>query len=151
MAGTISKMGESSLSASIDCSRTPIVAPTLSLRSLCTDGMRSQFEVGGEDEDSSPETRQNCWRSTRGRHISAQRRILMTLAFRLPSTSSSLRSSLARMSRRTHSTSPEPRAAKRPRLDVERALTPEDYKNGVMLAPMVRSGARAWTPQARPR
>jgi hypothetical protein len=45
------------------------------------------------------------------------------------------------MSRRSHSTSPEPRAAKRPRL--ERPLTADDYKDGVMLAPMVRSGACA--------
>ena len=43
------------------------------------------------------------------------------------------------MSRRSHSASPGPRDAKRPRLDY---LTPDDYRNGVMLAPMVRSGAR---------
>ncbi|KAG6812842.1 hypothetical protein H0H92_015940 [Tricholoma furcatifolium] len=44
------------------------------------------------------------------------------------------------MSRRTLSTSPEPeaRAAKRARLD---HLTKEDFKNGIFLAPMVRSGA----------
>ncbi|KAG6857291.1 hypothetical protein H0H87_006484 [Tephrocybe sp. NHM501043] len=42
------------------------------------------------------------------------------------------------MLRRAHSPSPEPRAAKRPRLD---HLTPEDFKNGIFLAPMVRSGA----------
>lgn len=40
--------------------------------------------------------------------------------------------------RRSLSSSP-PRDLKRPRLA---GLTPDDYKNGVMLAPMVRSGAR---------
>ncbi|KAI0275475.1 hypothetical protein BC834DRAFT_947463 [Gloeopeniophorella convolvens] len=44
---------------------------------------------------------------------------------------------LAIMSRRSLSTSP-PRDIKRPRLA---GLTPDDYRNGVMLAPMVRSGA----------
>ncbi|KZT02205.1 FMN-linked oxidoreductase [Laetiporus sulphureus 93-53] len=46
------------------------------------------------------------------------------------------------MSRRAHSSSPpsSPRLAKRPRLDFE-PLTSEDYKNGIVLAPMVRSGA----------
>ncbi|CCL98544.1 uncharacterized protein FIBRA_00544 [Fibroporia radiculosa] len=46
------------------------------------------------------------------------------------------------MSRRAHSPSPpsSPRLSKRPRLEIE-PLTPEDYKNGVVLAPMVRSGA----------
>ncbi|KZT73377.1 FMN-linked oxidoreductase [Daedalea quercina L-15889] len=46
------------------------------------------------------------------------------------------------MSRRSHSP-PDPsssRLAKRPRLDFE-PLTPDDYKDGLMLAPMVRSGA----------
>ena len=45
------------------------------------------------------------------------------------------------MSRRERSSSapPSPREAKRPRL--ETPLTSEDYKNGIMLAPMVRSGA----------
>ncbi|THH13675.1 hypothetical protein EW146_g6566 [Bondarzewia mesenterica] len=42
------------------------------------------------------------------------------------------------MSRRSHSASPGLRDAKRPKLD---HLTPDDYKNGIMLAPMVRSGA----------
>ncbi|KAA1478065.1 FMN-linked oxidoreductase [Dentipellis sp. KUC8613] len=44
------------------------------------------------------------------------------------------------MSRRSLSASPDrdTREAKRPRLD---ALTPDDYRNGIMLAPMVRSGA----------
>ncbi|KAF8913201.1 hypothetical protein CPB84DRAFT_1841593 [Gymnopilus junonius] len=43
------------------------------------------------------------------------------------------------MSRRTHSTSPTPtRPPKRPKLD---HLTKDDFKNGVFLAPMVRSGA----------
>ena len=42
------------------------------------------------------------------------------------------------MSRRSFSSSP-PRDIKRPRLA---GLTPDDYRNGVMLAPMVRSGAR---------
>ncbi|GLB43570.1 putative dihydrouridine synthase (Dus) [Lyophyllum shimeji] len=42
------------------------------------------------------------------------------------------------MARRSLSTSPPPRAAKRLRLD---HLTSEDFKNGVFLAPMVRSGA----------
>ncbi|KAK7686542.1 hypothetical protein QCA50_010142 [Cerrena zonata] len=49
------------------------------------------------------------------------------------------------MSRRSRSSSPaldstSPRLAKRPRLDFA-PLTPQDYKDGVMLAPMVRSGA----------
>ena len=45
------------------------------------------------------------------------------------------------MSRRERSSSapPSPREAKRPKL--EAPLTSEDYKNGIMLAPMVRSGA----------
>jgi hypothetical protein len=42
------------------------------------------------------------------------------------------------MSRRSLSTSP-PRDIKRPRIA---GLTPDDYRNGLMLAPMVRSGAR---------
>ncbi|CAA7268086.1 unnamed protein product [Cyclocybe aegerita] len=42
------------------------------------------------------------------------------------------------MSRRSHSTSPSPRPQKRAKLD---HLTQEDFKNGVFLAPMVRSGA----------
>ncbi|TFY73944.1 hypothetical protein EWM64_g10068 [Hericium alpestre] len=43
------------------------------------------------------------------------------------------------MSRRSLSlTSDDSREAKRPRLDV---LTPDDYRNGLILAPMVRSGA----------
>ncbi|KAI0964534.1 hypothetical protein AcW1_001332 [Taiwanofungus camphoratus] len=47
-----------------------------------------------------------------------------------------------KMARHSHSLSPPPssRLAKRPRLDFV-PLTPEDYKHGVMLAPMVRSGA----------
>lgn len=46
-----------------------------------------------------------------------------------------------KMSRRARSSStpPSPREAKRPRF--EAPLTSEDYKNGIMLAPMVRSGA----------
>ncbi|KAL6307795.1 hypothetical protein BKA93DRAFT_727023 [Sparassis latifolia] len=46
------------------------------------------------------------------------------------------------MSRRPSSSSPtsSPRLAKRPRLEYE-PLTPDDYKNGIMLAPMVRSGS----------
>ena len=50
--------------------------------------------------------------------------------------------SLLKMSRRERSSSApsSPREAKRPRL--EAPLTSEDYKNGIMLAPMVRSGAR---------
>lgn len=53
----------------------------------------------------------------------------------------SIRSPL-RMSRRerSSSTSSFPRESKRPRL--EAPLTSEDYKNGIVLAPMVRSGAR---------
>ena len=43
------------------------------------------------------------------------------------------------MSRRSNSLSPSPRAPKRAKLD---HLTYEDFKNGVFLAPMVRSGAR---------
>ena len=50
----------------------------------------------------------------------------------------SFRPRLVFMSRRSFSSSP-PRDAKRPRLE---GLTPDDYRNGVMLAPMVRSGAR---------
>ncbi|KAJ6601151.1 hypothetical protein DFH09DRAFT_900423 [Mycena vulgaris] len=42
------------------------------------------------------------------------------------------------MSRRSHSHSPSPRAPKRTKID---HLTSEDFKNGVFLAPMVRSGA----------
>ncbi|KAF7974909.1 hypothetical protein HWV62_11071 [Athelia sp. TMB] len=44
------------------------------------------------------------------------------------------------MSRRPHSTSPpdSPRLSKKPKLQ---HLTPENFKNGVFLAPMVRSGA----------
>ena len=42
------------------------------------------------------------------------------------------------MSRRHLSSSPSPRAYKRTKLD---HLTKEDFKNGVFLAPMVRSGA----------
>ena len=42
------------------------------------------------------------------------------------------------MSRRSLSPSP-PRDIKRPRIA---GLTPDDYRNGLMLAPMVRSGAR---------
>jgi len=42
------------------------------------------------------------------------------------------------MSRRSHSISPPP-PAKRPRIE---HLTSEDFKDGVFLAPMVRSGAR---------
>ncbi|KAJ7222876.1 hypothetical protein B0H12DRAFT_1031152 [Mycena haematopus] len=42
------------------------------------------------------------------------------------------------ISRRSHSRSPSPRAPKRAKFD---HLTPEDFKNGIMLAPMVRSGA----------
>ncbi|KAL1739904.1 hypothetical protein HDZ31DRAFT_48561 [Schizophyllum fasciatum] len=41
------------------------------------------------------------------------------------------------MARRAHSTSPE-RSAKRMKMD---RLTPDDYRNGIFLAPMVRSGA----------
>ena len=46
------------------------------------------------------------------------------------------------MSRRSQPPSPDssPRATKRPRLEYG-PLTSEDYKNGLMLAPMVRSGA----------
>ncbi|KAJ7053978.1 hypothetical protein C8F01DRAFT_996279 [Mycena amicta] len=42
------------------------------------------------------------------------------------------------MSRRSHTRSPSPRAPKRIKID---HLTKEDFKNGVFLAPMVRSGA----------
>ena len=45
---------------------------------------------------------------------------------------------LVLMSRRSLSSSPS-RHIKRPRLE---GLTPDDYKNGLVLAPMVRSGAR---------
>lgn len=43
------------------------------------------------------------------------------------------------MSRRSFSSSSPPRDIKRPRIA---GLTPDDYRNGLMLAPMVRSGAR---------
>ncbi|KAG5644146.1 hypothetical protein DXG03_009040 [Asterophora parasitica] len=55
-----------------------------------------------------------------------------------PDGTTALRSPVNIMSRRAHSISPPPRAAKRARLD---HLTSGDYKNGVFLAPMVRSGA----------
>ncbi|KAF9524096.1 tRNA-dihydrouridine synthase 2 [Crepidotus variabilis] len=42
------------------------------------------------------------------------------------------------MSRRSHSASPSPRPLKRSKID---HLTKDDFKNGVFLAPMVRSGA----------
>ena len=45
------------------------------------------------------------------------------------------------MSGRSLSLSPPLRAAKRPKLDDDR-LTLDDFKNGVFLAPMVRSGSR---------
>jgi hypothetical protein len=51
------------------------------------------------------------------------------------------RSLLSKMSRRTHSPELSPRAQKKQKLN---HLTSEDYKNGVFLAPMVRSGARKW-------
>ena len=59
-----------------------------------------------------------------------------------------LSSIIFKMTRRSRSPSPtlevtSPRLAKRPRLDFT-PLTPEDYKDGVMLAPMVRSGACAF-------
>jgi tRNA-dihydrouridine synthase 2 len=53
---------------------------------------------------------------------------------------------LVLMSRRSFSSSP-PRDIKRPRLA---GLTPDDYRNGVMLAPMVRSGARTLDHSAFP-
>ncbi|KAL4250290.1 tRNA-dihydrouridine(47) synthase [NAD(P)(+)] [Abortiporus biennis] len=70
--------------------------------------------------------------------------------FRLPKPPQSLKNLLdtfLQMSRRSRSPSPHP--SKRQKLDHEQAsssallppLTPDDYKNGVMLAPMVRSGA----------
>ena len=45
------------------------------------------------------------------------------------------------MLRRHVSPSPSPRVHKRAKLD---HLTKEDFKNGVFLAPMVRSGACKW-------
>lgn len=66
----------------------------------------------------------------------------------LPTRPSSLHISRA-MSRREMSTSPAPggeRALKRQKLG---HLTPESFKNGVFLAPMVRSGARASTQLAQ--
>jgi hypothetical protein len=50
----------------------------------------------------------------------------------------SLRSVLFKMSRRPHSPEPLSKSVKKQKLD---NLTSEDYKNGVFLAPMVRSGA----------
>ncbi|KAJ3563572.1 hypothetical protein NP233_g8854 [Leucocoprinus birnbaumii] len=50
----------------------------------------------------------------------------------------SLRTVISRMSRRSRSPEPSPRPLKRQKLN---HLTSEDYKNGVFLAPMVRSGA----------
>jgi len=46
--------------------------------------------------------------------------------------------SVVTMSRRSHSTSPSPRPLKRAKME---HLTSEDFKNGIFLAPMVRSGA----------
>jgi hypothetical protein len=46
--------------------------------------------------------------------------------------------------RDAHPTTPEPRPSKRARGDAC-PLAADDYKNGVMLAPIVRSGARAWS------
>ena len=46
------------------------------------------------------------------------------------------------MSRRSHSVSPPPPPPKRPRRSRDDHLTSDDFKNGVFLAPMVRSGAR---------
>ena len=48
------------------------------------------------------------------------------------------------MSRRTHSASPPPRSPKRAKIE---HLTLDSFKNGVVLAPMVRSGARMWYSQ----
>ncbi|KAG6879321.1 hypothetical protein C0992_003538 [Termitomyces sp. T32_za158] len=42
------------------------------------------------------------------------------------------------MTRRSHSVSPDPRVTKKPKFD---HLTSDDFKNGIFLAPMVRSGA----------
>ncbi|KAF5352592.1 hypothetical protein D9756_006070 [Leucocoprinus leucothites] len=50
----------------------------------------------------------------------------------------SLRSALSKMTRRSHSPELSPRPLKKQKLG---HLTSEDYKNGVFLAPMVRSGA----------
>jgi len=50
------------------------------------------------------------------------------------------------MSRRSHSPSLSPRAPKRTKID---HLTQEDFKDGVFLAPMVRSGARMWNNQIK--
>lgn len=50
---------------------------------------------------------------------------------------------LPNMSRRSSSPAGVP-STKRRKLEYP-PLTPEDYKNGVMLAPMVRSGARRFT------
>lgn len=47
------------------------------------------------------------------------------------------------MSGRSLSLSPPLRATKRPKLDDDR-LTLDDFKNGVFLAPMVRSGSRTF-------
>lgn len=61
---------------------------------------------------------------------------------RTPRVSSLSRPFTTLMSRRSQPPSPEssPRIAKKPRLEYP-PLTAEDYKNGLMLAPMVRSGA----------
>jgi tRNA-dihydrouridine synthase 2 len=48
------------------------------------------------------------------------------------------RTALISMSRRSHSTSPSPRSPKRARIE---HLTSANFKDGVFLAPMVRSGA----------
>ena len=51
------------------------------------------------------------------------------------------------MSRRSHPSSPDssPRVVKRQKLEYA-PLSTDDYKNGLMLAPMVRSGARECIP-----
>ncbi|KAI0756096.1 hypothetical protein C8Q80DRAFT_1126497 [Daedaleopsis nitida] len=66
----------------------------------------------------------------------------LRLHLRRPLQSLSCRGYTNSMSRRSQPPSPDssPRLAKRPRLEYE-PLTSEDYKNGLMLAPMVRSGA----------
>jgi hypothetical protein len=49
------------------------------------------------------------------------------------------------MSRRSHTNSPSLRPSKRVKIDPNsrRRMTSDDFKNGLFLAPMVRSGARS--------
>lgn len=64
----------------------------------------------------------------------------ITIWFTLPGSRTRLCSTTSTMLRRPHSTTPpaSPRISKKAKLD---HLSPDSFKNGVFLAPMVRSGA----------